>query len=1197
MQETYCSSDFEGKFKKGWHGKIYHSFSNSHHSRGVCILFKNRLDYDIISSHTCNEGRILLINIVMHNKEYCLVNIYAPNNLVERGKFFDKCKLFIHRHARENSNLLIGGDFNTVLNKEDRMSLKADTCIKTLNSFMTSMSLTDIWKATNPRKIKYTYIDPNNQSSSRIDFWLISNTLEPKCNTCDIVSNPAPDHKAVVLEISLIDKKRGKGYWKMNANVLKENDYKENMQKILETIISDYQAHVAKSQLWEYIKRKVKEFTIGYCRRRATEKKSREKELEYLVDSLDEKYQETQKGDLLKTKQTLKAELDSIYTEKAKGYQIRSRSKWIEEGEKSSKYFLGLEKKHGALNCIESLRDEAGSLKTNDSDILNITHSFYKDLYSSHAASTDKINSWFESIQPDKKLTETEKSLCEGKITLEECKGAILKIKGNKSPGLDGLCIEFYKEFWDTIGHIMVEAFNESYDNETLSISQQTSVFSLIFKKGDRTDIKNYRPISLTNLDYRILAFILANRLQKVMGNIISSCQTAYIRGRYMGYNIRLVNDIIDNYEKLENNGILFMADFKKAFDTLEWGFILKALQFFNFGESFIKWITTIYHSPKACVKNNGFMSETFELHRGIRQGCPASALLFIIAAEMLAIKFKQSDVIEGLRLGAGNDKRVKISQYADDCMLFINNLDELRHAINILNEYGEVAGLVLNLGKCEGMTIGRNRHLIDTTDYLDIKWQENMKYLGIYIGNDKNFNETKNWYEKLEMISDCLNTWRQRDLSLYGKVLIIKTFAISKIVLAATLLTTPKGFVKSLNKVLFTFIWGKSEKVSRIKTMQKVTEGGLNMVHIEKLIASFKANWIYRYIKCQNDDPWTIIPSQYFKRFESIDIIKHSNIDNKSKWDELELLPPFWHEVISSYAQLNNTEHEPIEVNIYSQQIWGNKFFTVKRKRKQKDILFFRNWIKSGIIYVRDLKFNNGKLDINHMYEIIEEKRNVISQLYEVRQALLPYKNILARKQNEDNTANIYERQICKSKEIYNQLLRPLLMDKNDNFYCLPMQIKEIVETKDDAICKKFCNIKEIKLKEFYFKVLHGILPCQANLARWRIREDNLCDVCGEVQDIKHLLFDCLYVKPLWQVIEDIVKTKITYTDILFCIDDTADSSFKNCIIDFCAYAIYKEWLIHSLESKIRSKTCNLYFFENEICLRYKIYQKIHLI
>ena len=73
-------------------------------------------------------------------------------------------------------------------------------------------------------------------------------------------------------------------------------------------------------------------------------------------------------------------------------------------------------------------------------------------------------------------------------------------------------------------------------------------------------------------------------------------------------------------------------------------------------------------------------------------------------------------------------------------------------------------------------------------------------------------------------------------------------------------------------------------------------------------------------------------------------------------------------------------------------------------------------------------------------------------------------------------------------------------------------MQIKEIIETKDDAICKKFCNIKEIKLEEFYFKVLHDILPCQANLARWKIREDDLFDVCGEVQDIKHFLFDCLY-------------------------------------------------------------------------------------
>ena len=123
----------------------------------------------------------------------------------------------------------------------------------------------------------------------------------------------------------------------------------------------------------------------------------------------------------------------------------------------------------------------------------------------------------------------------------------------------------------------------------------------------------------------------------------------------------------------------------------------------------------------------------------------------------------------------------------------------------------------------------------------------------------------------------------------------------------------------------------------------------------------------------------------------------------------------------------------------------------------------------------------------------------------------------------------------------------------------------------------QKICNSKENKLKEFYFKIIHGILPCNVNLARWRIRISNLCDVCGEKQDIKHLLFDCAYVKTLWEVIEDIVEAKIMYKNIILGIDGTTNLPFKNYVIDFCAFAIYKEWLLHSLEGKTRPKTCNL--------------------
>ena len=178
--------------------------------------------------------------------------------------------------------------------------------------------------------------------------------------------------------------------------------------------------------------------------------------------------------------------------------------------------------------------------------------------------------------QPLKRLTADEKTLCEGLISKEEAESALSKMKSNKSPGLDGLSNEFYKCFWTDIGDLVVASFNEAFGKEILSESRNTSVISLIFKKGERTDLRNYRPISLANTDYKLLAHILANRLQKVLDKIISPDQTGYIKKRYIGTNIRKILDTIQYTSDKNQTGILLFLDFEKAFDTVEWPFLFK---------------------------------------------------------------------------------------------------------------------------------------------------------------------------------------------------------------------------------------------------------------------------------------------------------------------------------------------------------------------------------------------------------------------------------------------------------------------------------------------------------------------------------------------------------------------------------------------------------------------------------------------
>ena len=172
---------------------------------------------------------------------------------------------------------------------------------------------------------------------------------------------------------------------------------------------------------------------------------------------------------------------------------------------------------------------------------------------------------------------------------------------------------------------------NESFSKKTLPDSLTTAVISLLHKKGERYLLKNYRPISLTNYDYKIIAFALSYRLQKVLPSLIHKNQTAYIKKRFIGDNVRTIDDIIAYSEKYNNDGVILSLDFQKAFDTIEWNFMHKVLEKLNFGNDLISWIEILYQNANVVIKNNGYISKKIFLERGLRQGCPISSILFIL--------------------------------------------------------------------------------------------------------------------------------------------------------------------------------------------------------------------------------------------------------------------------------------------------------------------------------------------------------------------------------------------------------------------------------------------------------------------------------------------------------------------------------------------------------------------------------------
>lgn len=210
----------------------------------------------------------------------------------------------------------------------------------------------------------------------------------------------------------------------------------------------------------------------------------------------------------------------------------------------------------------------------------------------------------------------------------------------------------------------------------------------------------------MTNTDYKIIAFIFARRLQKVIDEYISNEQTAYIKGRFIGTNARLILDIFEYCENNNQEGLLLFLDFEKAFDSVEWNFLFKTLETFNFGTNVIHWIKILYKNPIFRLKNNGWISRTCQMHRGIRQGCPISALLYLFVAEILSDKIKNNGLINGFTV-KNSEKEIKNIQHADDMTLSLKNIDSLKQAIKTIDIFCKLAGSKINLSKTECILLG----------------------------------------------------------------------------------------------------------------------------------------------------------------------------------------------------------------------------------------------------------------------------------------------------------------------------------------------------------------------------------------------------------------------------------------------------------------------------------------------------------
>ena len=456
---------------------------------------------------------------------------------------------------------------------------------------------------------------------------------------------------------------------------------------------------------------------------------------------------------------------------------------------------------------------------------------------------------------------------------------------------------------------------------------------TLIYKKGDRKLLKNYRPITLTTTDYKILAHIMADRLQNVMPDIINRDQAGYIKGRNIGNNIRIVEDLI-HYAKLNNTDCIICAvDFEKAFDSLSWEIMLSIMKKYNFGPNCIKWISVLYTNPTIQIKNNGWMTNSIDVKRGVKQGDPCSSLLFILAIEALATKIRQNKAMDGIKIKSflpsyPKNSEIKTTQYADDIMVYTKTEAALHEALEDISLFEKSAGLKLNLEKSEIIAFGSYS---DKTKICAIDTVDNFNCLGIPVGKNAEFCIKKNWYDKIAALQNTLAQWKKRNLTLFGKVLIIKALALSKLIFSAQNTAMPNDIIKITNSILYNFLWNNTERIKRKILTGPYSDGGIKMIDLESFFAALKAKWVGRIVNDSSN--WSIVCRHLIEQFAGDQLLIKINSPDV---EYLKTLPPFYEQILHNYIKITSTDRpEPNNyIKLMNQPLWGNKHFFVRTRK-----------------------------------------------------------------------------------------------------------------------------------------------------------------------------------------------------------------------------------------------------------------------
>lgn len=1077
----------------------------------MAVLIKRGLDWREREVHTDPDGRYILLVGYLGGTFITIVALYGPNT--DSPTFFHDVWAKVKTYGCTTT--LWGGDFNAIFNEDLDRKGTAQThhpaTSKVLNMILDYGDMVDIWRLRHPLVREGTCFSEHRHAWSRLDYWLMTKDMARWVLDVKHLSRTISDHSPCLLTLSLPNTSRQTFSWRLPPHALLDAAFLEEIRADIQDYFSFNTGSVtSEASLWEAFKVVIR----GKCisRQSGVLKAIRTTlaDIETQIKDLERRvYIEGDPAPHADIKTKL-AEYEEEATRETRFLGQYAEARRYGEGDRPGHTLASMLRAPRSTSFIPELVNKEGDIIRGSPAILKTFSSFYANLYTSsltgeHSELQNYLDTialvWFDN---------RDREYMHQPFTVEDVKRVIGSLPANKAPGSDGLTTAFYKAYAEELAPHLLATFEEAYEQGVLPQSMREAIIITLLKPGkSEREIDSYRPLSLINIDVKILAKLIANRIQPMLPVIALPDQSGFIPGRATSHNLRTVFSVL-HYLHPDVKAAAIFLDATKAFDSLEWSYLFTILERMGFGPLLLKWIKLLYSLPLARVRVNGIISDPFLISRGTRQGCPLSPLLFAIAMEPLAARVRQHHTDRGIGFSS---RSLLISLYADDVTLYICNPEQnLDIVLREFIKFGGLSGITINWSKSVIFPLTDSTNTF-TSEY-PLKWErDQVKYLGIWISRNVQDLWTLNYGSAVGWLEEKVALWSKLPLSIAGRIALTKMIVLPKFlylfVNLPIILTLP--FFTKLKSLLTTLIWaGGQARVSWALLSLPTRQGGLGAPDMKLYALCAQAQFLFYWVHSAPFQPHLAVETDTMAPTPlNVAVYKAPNrtadtIDTSETlrwaWDGLRkraklpilyapsiplaqnpMLPNVRDEITVKLAQRmslhtfadlypNGTFRDPPRAEGGRVVSFGDTFFYHKLRAACRSL---------------HLTFPSQPPQLNALEQLLRTptSRRLITRLYTQMQADAPITT-------------------SKAREHWNAEMHPPITDDQWAYCCA--QMRELSPN--------------YKLRLIHFKFMHRYYRTPVGLHKMGLRPDDSCWRCGALEaSFLHMTWSCPHLTGYW--------------------------------------------------------------------------------